>query len=195
LLSVLFILISSYILPAQNINFTVNEVGQKKYFNLRNDKIECVIVMNQAQIESDILKILPEWNAKYGTNSDSIKTDANFSLEVMYTDWYAPGKINNADNPIKFSKKDFKFERYELMEISNNTKELIFFLKGIGFPLQLKISYRLESDKFYVRRKIALSDTTFCHHFLQKILAVDGYISNNPSIIKNGGFGQPHQIV
>src|SRR5258707_15425681 len=37
----------------------------------------------------------------------AVETDAGFGLDIMYTDWQAPGKANNADNPVILTKKDF----------------------------------------------------------------------------------------
>ena len=36
-----------------------------------------------------------------------LATDGGFSIEVVWTDWQAPGKVDNADNAVTFSARDF----------------------------------------------------------------------------------------
>src|ERR1051325_11194007 len=86
--------------------------GSKITFTLSNDKVEYSLLVDSNRIISDKLVAQPSWSKRYGAVSSPIETDADFSLEVMWTDWQAPKKINNAENPVVFTKPDFRVDKY-----------------------------------------------------------------------------------
>ncbi len=114
---------------------------------------------------------------------------------MMYTDWDAPGKANNADNLITMTKSLFSYQRSESRESADGTKELAMFFKGIGHLIQLKLTYRLEPGWFYVKRNVALLDTAGNGHFVRFFLPRAGEVSGILKVIKDGGFGQPIAVL
>ena len=120
-----------------------------------------------------------------------METDAGFALEVMWTGWRAPGKVNNADNPVTLTAQDFRLEQQEIIELEGDVKQLRLFFKGIDIPIDLCLTYQLEPGAFYIRRKVAVKDSSFGLHFLQKIWAYCSIVSGDAKVIKQGGFGQP----
>jgi hypothetical protein len=123
--------------------------------------------------------------------SASVETDADFTLEIMWTDWQAPKYLNNAENPVLLTKSDFAVKRHEIRETGGGTKELTLDLEGIDIPLFARLTYQLQPHSFYIRRRLAVTDTSGAGHFLQNICPLAGLVSGKPSIVKGGGFGQP----
>jgi len=144
------------------------------------------------QLVSDRLDAQPKWVSQFGTRrTPSIETDADFALDVMYTDWRAPGKQNNADNPVMLTKKNFTLAKQESKEFAGGTKELSLYFKGNETTIELRMTYRLEPEAFYVRRNIAVIDTVFGHHFLRWFWCRRGAVYGVTSVVKEGDFGQP----
>ncbi|MEK6570499.1 MAG: hypothetical protein AABZ61_03955, partial [Bacteroidota bacterium] len=163
----------------------------KTLLSLANVQVECLVVLDSSKLVYDKLSAQPEWAKRYATHPSAIESDADFGMEIMWTDWQAPGKVNNAENPVNFNKKDFRFDRHEFKELEIGKKELSIFLKGTNNPLFVRLTYQLDSSSFYVRRKLAVSDTANAGHFLQKIWPRKGDLVGRPAITKEGGFGQP----
>jgi len=103
LLQLLFFSISSLhaqVLPNEAL-FRGNEVHL-----LQNNLVKFSVYVGKDQLISDKLEAQSQWAAQNGAKSPpSIETDADFALDIMYTDWQAPGKANNSENPILLTKK------------------------------------------------------------------------------------------
>ncbi|HUL43104.1 MAG TPA: alpha-galactosidase [Bacteroidota bacterium] len=158
---------------------------------LQNDRVSLNVIVQKDQLLGDELRTVPSWSEEFGVKKQpAIATDADFAIDVMYTDWQAPGKVNNAENPVLFTKKDFQLVDHRLRD-SGSVSELVLFLKGRENPIDLRITYRLKKGEFFVRRNIAVMDTAFGHHFLRWMWTRSGYVNGVKSILKSGGFGQP----
>jgi len=185
----LFIFLSTALLAAAVENFTWARENQR--LTLQNDQVSFIVSIDQDRLIGDELR------AQFGLleqfsrgKSPVLRTDADFAVDVMYTDWQAPGKVNNAENPVLFTKKDFSLVDHRLSD-SGDVSQLILFLKGKENPIDVRITYRLKKGEFFVRRDIAVMDTAFGHHFLRWIWPRKGTVSGVKSIVKAGSFGQP----
>ncbi|MFQ5722492.1 MAG: alpha-galactosidase, partial [Candidatus Aminicenantales bacterium] len=158
------------------------------------NQIECSLIIDKENLLSEIIKAQPQWLEKFASAPLSLASDADFKLDVTWAGWRAPGKINNADNLVFFSKKDFKFKHYHRQNLADGTVELELFFEGRHNPFELQITYRLEPQSFFIRRRLALQDSKGALHFLRWLWPRDGYISGALSIIKEGGFGQPAAV-
>lgn len=169
-------------------------------FFLKNECIQCLIKVESGKLISDDIRALPRWLSKFKNFSSlSIETDGDFMLDVMWTDWSAPGKVNNADNLVEFTKSNFQFAEFQTRELQSGAKELDLIFKGARrVPLEVRLTYKLEPDEFYVRRKLAVRATAASspsaqpdHHFLRWLWPERSVFSGQISVIKPGGFGQP----
>ncbi|HTK83207.1 MAG TPA: alpha-galactosidase [Bacteroidota bacterium] len=161
-------------------------------FLLENTHVQQAITVQHDTLMDDVLRLLPESGQQSGSTQPMVvATDADFGLEVMYTDWQAPGKPNNAENPILLTKKDFTFVNQTSARAADGSQELVLYFKAKETTLELLITYRLGKNDFFARRSLAVSDTAFGHHFLRWMWPRRGMIHGVRSIVKAGGFGQP----
>jgi len=188
-IALFILLISTNLLGS--VNFKEHTENNKKIFSLENEKLKYSIYFENEMLLKDILETKPKWMKEFKNDPFIIETDADFSLDIMWTQWRAPGKVNNADNPVEITKRYFTLERHNLKELENGAKELDLLFKGIDIPLLLRMTYKLEVDVFYLRRKVAVRDTVYGLHFLQTIYPLNGLVSGNISVVKGGSFGQP----
>ncbi len=168
-----------------------NLLAGRKNFTLSSSKISFAVNFEDGKLVSEKFQTKPEWSSEFGTKQITLETDGDFTLNVMWTGWCAPGKINNADNPVIFSKANFRFDHGEIKNLPDGTKELRLYLTGYHNPIQVKITYQLGPEAFYLKRRISLRDTLYGLHFLRKIWPRSSRITRNISVIKKGGFGQP----
>jgi hypothetical protein len=162
---------------------------------LENSWVKCSVQLEGEQLVSDRLEILPAWASQVAGSAAAIETDADFGLDLMFSDWDAPGKANNADNLILMTKEYFSYTGNETRELSDGTKELALSFKGIGHSIRLRVTYRLEPNAFYVKRNIAVQDSSGRNHFLRWVWPRYGELSGVASVINNGGFGQPVAVL
>ncbi len=167
---------------------------ESRVVHLSNNKIDFGLTVSSKKIVSSTLSVLPAWGRKLGTGPTSLTADADFALEIMWTDWQAPKMINNAENPVLLTSQDFLVEHIDSASLGEGKKELQFLLEGNGFPLQVRLIFQMDRDKFYLRQRLEVIDTSDAGHFLQRIWPLREKISQNCRIIKNGGFGQPVAI-
>ena len=92
----LFIFLISINLSA-NIKFKEHTENNKKIFSLENEMLKCSIYFKNGMLLKDLLETKQEWIRKFKNEPFIIETDADFSLDVVWTDWRAPGKVNNAE--------------------------------------------------------------------------------------------------
>ncbi|HUN65036.1 MAG TPA: alpha-galactosidase [Bacteroidota bacterium] len=168
--------------------------GKQRSFVMANGKITCTITVDSLQLLSERLEGQEGWLKGYVSKDVAVSTDADFSLEVMWTDWQAPGKVNNADNPIVLTKKDFHTVRYSREELKNGKQRLLLEFAGNDFSLGVRVIYELGSEASYLRRSLEVFDTAAAGHYLQQIRPLDAAAAVRGTVVKEGGFGQPVAI-
>jgi hypothetical protein len=162
--------------------------------SLDNGIIRCSIQIENDELRSERLELLPGtplW--PQAAAPPALAMDADFAIDVMFTDWSAPGKIDNADNPVLLSREDFTVVSSETRS-DGRAKELLLTCAGVNHPIELCITYRIEPDAFYVKRSLAVRDTTFGHHFLRWFWPRHGAVEGVKGTM-GGGFGQPAVVI
>ena len=168
-IGIIFCMAFQGILKSQEVKVLETTLGNKKIYSLQNDHITCKVIFRDKQLEGDSLIGNPLWLKSYGSAPFILYTDAGFGLQFTWTDWQAPKKIFNADNPVTFDKTDFETSSHAFQKMDNGSAEIVFDLHGTNNPLLIKITYHLDPGTFYFKRKIAVADTVFGDHFLEKI--------------------------
>jgi hypothetical protein len=171
--------------------FEEKKEGDKQIFSLSNEQVKCSVIFEEGKLSYDRLEAQREWLSEHGARPFLVETDADFGLNVMWTGWRAPGNVNNAENPVMLSKHNFQLVRHEDQKAPGDSKELSLFFKGLNNSLELRLTYQLGKEAFYVRRKIAVRDSRSGRHFVQWVWPRRGFVLGNVTIIKPGGFGQP----
>lgn len=156
------------------VNCDVLQTAATKTFRLSNTRTAMTLTFVDGILQSELLESAAAGPADSRPVRSRLESDGDFRLQVVWTDWLAPGKMNNGDNPVILNKRDFRWQLYKIREESAGAKEIEFVLDGVNQKLELKIIYRLEPDKFYVRRKLALRDAETGGHFLEKIVIWSG---------------------
>ena len=170
----LFVLLTATTgLFAQSVRFFKTENNKTINFMLENSKVRQSIVIKNGQLFSDTLQLRRSWAAAFHRPAGQLISDAGFSLNVVWTGLRAPGKDNNAGNPVQFNNSHFVFDHYTL---SDNTlgKQVNLFFKGTDNPFILRVSYNLAPGKFYSRRQVAVRDPKLDGHFLDRINPREG---------------------
>ncbi len=167
LISILFF--TSVSVSGQHVKISHNKNGDNHIFTLKNRKITQIIVIKNGKLVADTLKSNRNWVKTFHRKSCKLISDAGFNIRVVYNAWRAPGKKNNADNPVDFDKSNFNFTRWETNDNLKTGKQLQLYFKGTGNPLVLRLTYQLGNDDFFIRRNIAVKDPTGRGHFLDKI--------------------------
>jgi hypothetical protein len=160
-------------------------------FQLENSHIRCTVTLNGSQLISDRLEVLRAADGSKIRGQIAVETDADFGLDLMYTSWDAPGKANNADNVVMLTKEHFSHVSTDQHPSVSGPQQLQLLFKGIENPIRLLVTYQLLPDAYYVKRKIAVLDTTFGHHFLRWFWPRRGTVTGISEVTKPGGFGQP----
>jgi hypothetical protein len=160
-----------------------------RIFSLTNGIATCDICIRDSVLVGDTLEV----RALSGGSRNTVRagTDGGFALEIMWTDWKAPGRDNNAENPVILGPQDFRLRSSELRTLDDRGQEVRLTSFARESSLKLVVTYRLDPEAFYVRRKFALSDSTSSGHFLQFVSGRLTAIGKNASVIHEGGFGQP----
>lgn len=182
-----FVLVSSASIITSKL-YAQAKAGQQDFY-LKNDLIQLSIQFRDGELFSETLSTMTQ-----GKNSESfcVETNADFNLDVMWTGWRPPGKDNNAENPVIFTKEDFVLIENEKHELNANDKqEIQFVFKGVNNRFFVKLTYQLGENDYYFKRKIAVRDTNFGKHFLRKFIARNDITPAGAEIVKKGGFGQP----
>ena len=185
-------LLFSGIITAQEVQFREEKEDGKINLILSNSKISYTLIIDGNVIVSDKLETQKKWSRQFSNNSAvEFKTDGGFAFNVMYSDWRAPGKQNNADNPVTLDKTLFSFQKYGIKNNNDGSKEITLHLKGIGISPEVTIKLLLGLNDFYLRKKIAISDSAGIGHFLRFIYPVYFIAESKFDLIKKGDFGQP----
>lgn len=159
-------------------------------FKLENGKILYTMTVENGAIKAEELKRPSKSGVDHGFSA--LRGAGGFALELMWTDWRAPGKANNADNLASLTDKDFILDRAEKGGTAGETEEWRLFFKGKDWiSLELCLKVRLEPGAFFVKRQLLVSDPAGCRHFLVKSWPLKAVLSGWVHGIKDGGFGQP----
>jgi hypothetical protein len=145
--------------------------------SLQNENITCRIVIRDKVLEGDSLYGNTAWLRSFEASPFVLYTDAGYGLQFTWTDWSAPKKLVNADNPVIFDKSDMELTGRRFRNLANGSSELDLFFHGINNPLLLTVTYHLDPGTFFCKRKLAVSDTTFGYHFLEKIWSRKGIVA------------------
>ncbi|NOX84587.1 MAG: hypothetical protein GXO86_01275 [Chlorobi bacterium] len=161
------------------VSFTTYENNDVAVFVLQNKMVRQSVVIQDNRLLSDTLQSLDRWTVRFNRPANSLVTDADFELEIMWNRWYdrTPGTRNNADNPAYLTKKNFTFDHHSLSESVNGEKILDLYFKGIGNTIGLRLSYKLAPGEFYTRRKIVLKDPKLYGHYLEKVNVRKGWMA------------------
>lgn len=151
---------------------------------LANDHVRWAVTIDGSRLAGEELTAAPAGDARH------LAGDAGFALDLVWTGWRAPGKINNADNPVRLTKQDFRLTGHTFRETAQGA-ELELSLTGIDNSLHLRLTCLLPRDAFYVRRRMDVSDPRDTGHFLQALHPLHTRITTPGTILKPGGFGQP----
>jgi hypothetical protein len=155
---------------------------------LDNGRLSCEVRVENGRLAGDKLALA---GAAKDQSEPLLETDADFTLEIVWTDWRAPGKIDNGDNPVRMGKDFFRFERHEFVPRDDGGTDLVLHLSGRDIPLEVQLTYRLAPGDFFVRRRLEVRDPKATLHYLEAVWPVDGILAGKPEVIKDGGFGQP----
>jgi len=154
-------------------------------FTLENDVVRCDVEIVDGRLSSDKLTLSSEMGGA------SFGTDAGFAVEVMWTSWRAPGKKNNADNPVMLGNGDFSFVKAEELEYACGAQELSLFFSSNSGSIDLCMKYLLRPGDPVARRKVVLSDSKYGLHYLRRVYPILVVIEGKYTVVKEGGFGQP----
>lgn len=187
----LYCIAFSFLLPlsmlSQKVQSDYSSVGNQKIFTLSNDKVAEMIIIENDILKGDELIGNQDWLAKYHNSNHGVYTDGDFALQMMWTDWSAPGKEFNGDLQVSFSKKDYKYDHYNFQDNENDGKDLNLYFTPFDKTntVQLRITYQLLPGKFYSKRKISLQDTLLQKNWLQAFVSRKGKISDISSFTGN----------
>jgi len=174
-------------------------IGKNKTFILQNGKITCSIGFENGFLATEEMK-MPDGNG--------YRSSIDYGIDVQWVGWNAPGKQNNADNLITLTSKDYFLRRPEIKKNPDGSLELILCFSATdplradpwrpnaGIPILLQITYKILPDRYYVKRRISLSDPSQMKHLTEKIVLTNSNIKSLTGslpvkIVKTGGFGQP----
>ncbi len=180
----LYFIALSFLFPSslfsQKVETNYSASGKQKVFVLSNDKVTQKVIIENDVLKGDELTGNQEWLVQYHNKNHGVYTDGNFVLQMMWTDWSAPGKQYNGDLEVNFTKKDYKFAHYDFTDVMNGGKELNLYFTPFdnSNTVQLKITYQLLPGKFYSKRKISLQDTILQKNWLQAFVVRKGKIGN-----------------
>ena len=190
-LIVLFVLSFQIILNAQT---KPNGERRGNHFVLKNDKISFSLEFKKGKLQKETITSNSKWTEEFDAKAITVISDGDFAIDVVWAEWQAPGKMDNADNPVRFTKNDFTLTSSKVITMEEiEYKELLLTFEGVNNHLQLLITYHLPDGANYIRRKIKVMDQETSTHFLQAISPLYLSIRKNlvGEIIKEGGFGQP----
>jgi hypothetical protein len=188
------------------VRFSREKRDGTEVFALGNGLVRCSITIKSGALAGDRLEVLPSGVKAKAQPPAAVEADADFAIDVMWTDWQAPGKVNNADNPVVLTKEDFAFRGHTVQELASGAEEVELTFEGRDQPLEVRLDYELEPGAFYVRRRLAVRQGAAPSpanavapgpHFLRWVWPRRGEIKTPPgfSLLKAGGFGQPAAIL
>lgn len=176
------------------------------------------IVVEQGRLSGEYLRsdgncVSPDGQAL------ELALDADFGLDLFWTNWRFPGRANNGDNRVLLTRDHFDFVEYKVAG-----ERLDLFFKGDGLPLELRVSYKLMEGVPVFQRQVSVRDLEHGGHFLDTVhgrlgslkghliasgetheglISIEGsselssvnaekkHGDQAASLLKAGGFGQP----
>lgn len=197
----LFLTVITIVFIATSRSFARDGVPAKSTatFQIQNDKVSLTVAVdNNSKLLYEDVEAQSGWVQKYGSTAFDVKNDADFLLNIMWTGWSAPGKIENADNVVHLTKKDFVLSGHNEQTLESGGKELDLTFKGSDNPLLIEIRYKIMPGQFYIRKMLSVRDPRIhgkvAGNFLRWIWPVHGFLKTDSKLIKKGGFGQPVAI-
>lgn len=201
-----------------------SEFEGRRTISLQNQQVVLEVELQDGQLVGDRLATVAR-GAQDGIatagSEPFVVTNAGFALEIMWTGWRAPGKVHNADNPVLLTARNFEFQGKldqvgpwlqqqespdQTTDISGRQAEattksrgymgrrMVLFFRGTDNPFELRVTYEMGIN-FWVRKRVAVRDTTGHDHFLQWIWPVHASLQGDWTILKPGGFGRPVAVV
>jgi len=141
-------------------------------------------------LASERLELLTGGKNRSRGAETALVMDADFEIDVMYTDWSAPGKIDNADNPLLLSKSDFT--SFQPRAARGKSEGARSHCAGEDQPIELRVTYRLE-PRLLCQAKRRGPRQGVRSPFSPVVLAAHGAVEGVTSVVKEGGFGQPRR--
>jgi len=83
--------------------------GSDGSWTIANHVLQLTVDVRAGRLAGDLLQ-------RVDGSGPRLRSDGGFSLELTWTDWSAPGKAQNADNPVVLDQGSFLFEKAETME-------------------------------------------------------------------------------
>lgn len=153
-------------------------------YSLERSGLKATLTVTEGRLSGDRLEMAAD------AGPVVLATDGGFSVEVVWTDWSAPGKANNADNLCRFGPKDFRLAKSEKKSLAAGGEQLLLSFEGPE-GLALSIAYALDPKGPYLRRRLTILDPKGRNHFLHALNSVDAALGVSAIVVKEGGFGQP----
>jgi len=193
---ILILALAAAVIPAfadTGVTLEVREENGQRTFLLGNGRLLCAVVVGEDRLLSERLTLLAGSPEEAGPAPVVLETGGGYAVDLVWTGWRAPGMVNNAENPVTLTADNFRLVNHETAELPGGgcSLNLIFRLPESG--LQARLSYLLEPDDFFIRRRLSLSDADDRGHFLHQVwpLACAVSATGGVTVVKPGGFGQP----
>lgn len=175
---------------------TTQQTAAKHLFSLTNQQISLTVAVDKQTLVCETLAVLNQTATEPAAAAKAIEMSGDFKLDIMWTDWRAPGKVNNGDLQVLLTKADFAFVSHTLSGEKSSDQQLQLLFAAKNGSLKLKIDYSLKSGDFYIRRRIGIMDQDHPKHFLNKIAVIGSELKGDClSVVKCGGFGQPIALI
>ena len=186
---------------AQSVDTAVIRSSDVQTFQLSNAAITQRVMIRSGRLLGDVLSGNRGWlQAHHNDQPYAVSTDGDFSLEMMWTAWSAPGRTVHGDVQLALTKADFRYRSYAFKKDSGGGATLQLYFTAVlrANSLQLRLTYQLLPGKFYARRQIAVRDSLKQTNWLSALISRKGRLSSRESaafsIVKKGAFGQPAAV-
>ncbi|PJJ75430.1 melibiase [Thermoflavifilum aggregans] len=158
---------------AQQVQITMQQHESEQIFTLSNEYISQRIVLQHGMLQEEQLLDISK------PTPTGIFDDGGYAFDLMWTGWNAPGKYFNGDLHVELTQHNFIFRYAKTDEQPNGAKILHLYFKAIDpeNPLWCRLSYEMLPGKTYVRRQVALSDSTGQDHWLAAVYPRRGEIA------------------
>ncbi len=157
---------------------------------LANGKVAFTLYVENGKLAREVYSVTENFAKENNSAPFEISTGGNFALDIFWTYWDAPGKVNNSDVQLHLNKKDFDVREVK-KEKTDEGEKLIVSLASEKYGFKLKTEYLLEKDAFFVKKRITVYENVYQTHFLQKINLFDAKFFGIAKVLKKGGYGQP----
>lgn len=151
-------------------------------FVLQGTHLRAVLVLERGVLRGERLEVPASPDVK-------LAGDGGFALDVVWSDWRAPGKANNADTFCRFGPADFVFATATRRDGVDGA-ELVLGARGPE-GLALEVTYSLAGGGWALRRQLRIADPLARGHFLHAIAPLDAVLAGPLTPVHGGGFGQP----